>query len=102
MPGPNSIIISNFQYFPANLSVTAGTTISITNQDSMAHTVTSESAMNAFTPGAVNGVSFDTGSISSSASLTIPANATAGVVIPYFCTVHLQTMGQGQITVTGP
>jgi plastocyanin len=102
MPGPNSIIISNFQYFPANLSVTAGTTISITNQDSMTHTITSESAMNALTPGAVNGVQFDTGAISSSASLTIPTSATTGIVIPYFCTLHLQTMGQGQITITGP
>jgi plastocyanin len=100
-PGPNTIAITNFQYSPANLTVAPGTTVTVTNSDSMQHSVTSESVMNAFTPGAVNGIQFDTGAFSTTGSFTVPSNATAGVVIPYYCTVHLQTMGQGTITV-GP
>jgi hypothetical protein len=66
----------------------------------MQHSVTSQTVMNAFTPGAVNGIQFDTGAFSTGGSFTIPTTATAGTVIPYYCTVHLQTMGQGTITVT--
>jgi plastocyanin len=101
-PGPNTIAISNYQYSPANLSVAPGTTVTVTNVDSMQHSVTSESVINAFTAGAVNGVQFDTGAFSASGTFTVPSIATAGTVIPYFCTVHLQTMGQGTITITGP
>jgi plastocyanin len=101
-PGPNTIAISNFQYNPANLSVTPGTTVTVTNSDSMQHSVTSQSVMNAFTPGAVNGVLFDTGAFTTTGTFTIPSSATVGTVIPYYCTVHLQTMGQGQITVVAP
>ena len=100
-PGPNTIAISNFQYIPANLTVAPGTTVTVTNSDSMQHSVTSESVMNAFTPGAVNGIQFDTGAFTTTGSFTVPSTATAGMVIPYYCTVHLQTMGQGTITV-GP
>jgi plastocyanin len=99
---PNTIAISNFQYVPASMSVKPGTTISVTNTDSMQHSVTSESATGAFTPGMVNGVQFDTGAFTSNASFTIPSTATVGTVIPYYCTVHLATMGQGQITIIAP
>lgn len=101
-PAPNTIAVTNFQYSPANLSVAPGTTVTVTNSDSMQHSVTSQSVTNAFTFGAVNGVQFDTGAFTTSATFTIPSTATAGTVIPYYCTVHLQTMGQGQITVTAP
>ena len=99
-PSPNTIAVSNFQYFPANLSVPPGTTVNVTNSDSMQHSVTSQTVMNAFTPGAVNGIQFDTGAFTNSGSFTIPTTATVGTVIPYYCTVHLQTMGQGTITIT--
>jgi plastocyanin len=102
-PAPNTINVSNFQYNPANLSVAPGPPTNVTNQDGMQHSVTSESLTNAFTPGAVNGVQFDTGAFSTSGTFTIPSTATVGTVIPYYCTVHLQMMGQGQVTVVaGP
>jgi plastocyanin len=101
-PAPNTIAISNFQYVPANLSVAPGTTVTVTNSDSMQHSVTSESVTNAFTPGDVSGVHFDTGAFTTSGTFVIPSTATVGTVIPYYCTVHVQTMGQGQITVVAP
>ena len=101
-PAPNTIIISNYQYSPANLSVKPGTTITVSNQDSMTHSLTSENVMNAFASGAVDGVQFDTGAFLGNTTFTIPTTATAGTVIPYFCTVHLTTMGQGEITILAP
>jgi hypothetical protein len=64
--------------------------------------VTSETAPNAFTPGAVGGVSFDTGLFSGGQkSFTIPATAANGTVIPFFCQSHKQLMNtpNGAITV---
>lgn len=99
---PNTIAISNYQYSPANLLVKPGTTVTVSNQDPMQHSLTSQNVMNAFRVGAVDGVQFDTGPFSGNATFTIPATATVGTVIPYFCTVHLATMGQGQITIVAP
>jgi hypothetical protein len=60
--------------------------------------------MNAFTPGAVtNGgvvVQFDTGPFAGTTSFTVPMNAPAGTVVPFFCTVHLQTMSPPNGTLT--
>lgn len=66
----------------------------MTNSDSIPHTVTSESADDAFTPGAVNGVSFDTGTIGGHAStnFTIPNDAPSGTVIPFYCAFHTSMM----------
>lgn len=99
------IDIQNFAFSPANLDVPAGSTVTVTNADAVPHTVTSQSAPGAFTPGGVAGVSFDTGSIAGGASgtFTIPAGAPVGTVVPYYCTVHLGGMANaGQITVTAP
>jgi plastocyanin len=101
--GGPAITISNFTFSPAELTVAAGTAITVNNNDSTAHTVTSESADDAFTPGAVNGVSFDTGNIASggSAQITIPSSATSGTVIPFYCQIHKSGMSpaNGHITV---
>jgi plastocyanin len=86
------------------MSVTPGTTITVVNQDSMTHSVTSQVATGDLTPGAVNGISFDTGAFLGTVTFTIPSSATVGTVIPYYCAVHLLMMGmnQGQITVVAP
>jgi hypothetical protein len=60
--------------------------------DSVPHTVTSETNPNAFTPGAVAGVQFNTGPFTGTTTFTIPANAPVGTVIPYFCQIHLQAI----------
>jgi len=103
-PAANSITISNFQYSPANLSVMPGTTVTVSNEDPMQHSLTSQTQLGMYVAGAVDGVSFDTGAFEGSTSFVIPSTATPGTVIPYFCTVHTDTMGmgQGQITIVAP
>jgi plastocyanin len=96
----HTITIHNFAYSPSNLNVPPGATVTVVNQDTAPHSVTSESAMNDYTPGAVNGVSFDTGSFASGTrTFTIPASASAGTVVPYYCSVHLSSMPQGTVTI---
>ena len=77
--------------------------ITVTNSDGFPHTVTSEAADDDFSPGAVNGVSFDTGFLGGGASiqLTIPADAPSGTVIPFYCQVHTTMMNpaNGHVTV---
>jgi len=103
-PAANTITISNYTYSPSNLSVTPGTTVTVVNQDGTNHSLTSQSALGSYTAGAVNGVQFDTGPFTGTASFTISSTAQVGSVIPYFCTVHKGTMGmgQGQITIVAP
>lgn len=95
------ITIQNFRYEPENLSVPPGATVTVTNLDAAPHSVTSQMMVDAFMPGSVNGISFDTGAFSSgSRTFVIPATAAPGSIIPYFCTVHLNAMANdGQITV---
>jgi plastocyanin len=101
MPAANTITVSNFLFSPTSLSVAPGTTITVVNQDSMTHAVTSQTAMGALTPGEVNGVSFDTGAFLGTTTFAISSTATVGTVVPYYCAVHLLTMGmnQGQINI---
>lgn len=44
----HAIVIRNFMYSPALVTVTAGSTVSITNTDGAVHTVTSSGAPSAF------------------------------------------------------
>lgn len=98
-----SMSIAGFAFSPADFTVAPGTVITVTNNDSVAHTVTSENADNSFTPGSVAGVSFDTGSISpgGTATITIPSNAPSGTVVPYYCQFHKNGMNppNGHITI---
>jgi plastocyanin len=93
--------ISGFAFSPAGLTIDAGTTLLVLNDDGAPHTVTSEASDNAFVPGSVSGVSFDTGTIAAhgTAQITIPSTAGSGTVIPFFCNVHKSSMGNGHITV---
>ncbi len=88
------IAIANMTFSPANLVVHPGGTVTVHNNDTMAHTVTSEAAIGNFTAGAVAGVQFSTGLIQpgGTVSFTIPTTAAIGTVIPYFCVVHTTTM----------
>ncbi len=70
----NTISIVNMSFSPANLTVVAGTTVKWTNNDGMAHTVTSD-----------NG-SFDSGNIAGGASFS-KTFSTVGT-FPYHCTIH--------------
>jgi plastocyanin len=95
-----TITIQNFAFSPTNLDVPPGATVTVVNQDSVLHSVTSESAMGNFSPGGVNGVSFDTGAFTAGQrTFTIPASAPLGTVVPYYCSVHLSNMPQGTVTI---
>ena len=94
------ITIQSLNFTPLNVTVSPGTTITVRNLDGILHSLTSEAAMGNYSPGAVNGVSFDTGLFSTGdKTITIPANAAPGTVVPYFCRFHLSMMPQGTITV---
>ena len=95
-----TITIQNFAYSPSNLDVPPGATVTVVNRDTAPHSVTSESAVGNFTPGAVNGVSFDTGNFGAGTrTFAISPSAPSGTVVPYYCAVHLSTMPQGTVTI---
>jgi plastocyanin len=84
--GPDTIVIQNFAFHPASLSVPPGTTVTVINRDSTTHTVTSTA----------NPKAFDTGDVAPGASVTFHAPAHAGAYA-YICQIH-QYM-QGLLTV---
>jgi len=91
--GGFTITIQNMAFSPVRLAVPPGATVTVNNMDAgTPHSVTSQAADGAFTPGAVGGVQFDTGAFTGTRTFTIPANAPAGTVIPYYCTVHTGSM----------
>ncbi len=100
--GAYVITISNLAYSPLDLHVPAGATVTVVNKDGMDHSVTSEATSGSYTPGAPSGVApFDTGAFSSGQkTFTLPANTPAGTVIPYYCSVHRQTMATPNGTIT--
>lgn len=97
-----TISIDGFVFSPANLSARPGETICVVNNDTSAHTITSESEPDAFDDDG----RFDSGILSAGEDgfFTIPENAAAGDVIPYYCDVHLGAMvpPNGSITVIAP
>ncbi len=97
-----AITIQNMGFTPLNLAVPAGATVTVVNLDGMAHSLTSEPRAGSYTRGAPSGLTpFDTGTFSSGQkTIIVPANAAAGTVIPYFCTVHTSTMTTPNGTIT--
>ncbi len=95
------ISITNLTWSPVNLRAPPGATVTVINNDATTHSVTSEASLNAFTPGSVAGVSFDTGAFTGTKTFVLPSNASNGTVIPFYCTVHVATMipPNGSITI---
>ncbi len=73
-PGTNEVWIQGMAFNPSAITVTAGTTITWTNKDGFAHTVTSNTGL------------FDSGTINSNGTYS-HLFATAGT-FPYHCTIH--------------
>src|SRR3954471_10264766 len=79
-----SVTIAGFAFSPASLTITAGTTVTWTNQDSATHTATADDG------------SWDTGNIAQGASGSVTFN-TPGT-FTYHCSIHPNMTGT--ITVT--
>jgi plastocyanin len=75
------IVISKFLYSPVNLQVKPGATVTVVNQDPVAHTVTAET-----------GSGFDSGTINGNATGTFTAPTTPGTY-RYICIFHSQMHG---------
>jgi plastocyanin len=80
----NAVTISNYSFGPATLTVKVGTTVKWTNQDTVAHTVTSDSGV------------FDSGNLPQGQSFSYTF-ATAGTY-PYHCTYHAMMTGTVVVT----
>ncbi|MFB7909834.1 cupredoxin domain-containing protein [Kitasatospora sp. NPDC056076] len=73
--GSVRITIKNFAFQPATVTLRPGDTVTVTNQDSTAHTLTADDK------------SFDTGTIAPGATATFTAPEKSGAH-PYICTIH--------------
>lgn len=73
-PGANEVFIQGMAFTPSSITVTAGTTITWTNKDAVAHTVTSKTN------------AFDSGNLGTNATFSFTF-ATAGTY-SYYCKVH--------------
>ncbi|SRR5258706_13088069 len=85
-PTGNNISMSGMKFSPASKTVTKGTVVKWTNNDTYAHTVTSN-----------DGTSFDSGNIAGSGTYSYTA-ATVGT-FDYHCTIHGLAMS-GTLIVT--
>ena len=74
MPGPNEVFIQGKAFDPGTITVVANTTITWTNKDGVAHTVTSNTGL------------FDSGTINANGTYS-HMFSTAGTY-PYHCTIH--------------
>jgi plastocyanin len=84
--GSATITIQNFNFSPSKITVTPGEKVTVTNKDSVAHTVTA------------NDKKFNTGDIGPGKTVTFTAPSSPGSY-PYICTIH-QYM-TGMLTVKG-
>jgi plastocyanin len=71
----NAVTISNFKFTPATITVKQGARVTVTNDDSTAHTATAD-----------DGHSFDTGSLDQGASQTISVSKPGSYA--YHCSIH--------------
>jgi plastocyanin len=103
-PSGPTITMDGMSFSPSNLDVAAGATITVVNNDTLsAHTVTSEAVAAAYVKAQVDGgFTFDTGALMSGATATIsvPAGLASGLVMPYFCEIHMATMNPPNPTIT--
>jgi plastocyanin len=87
--GAVTIVITNFVFIPAHVTVTPGERILIHNNDSVAHTLTA-------TSGTTPAANFNTGDIQPGQTKSIVAPTTSGTY-QYLCSIH--NFMTGEITV---
>jgi plastocyanin len=97
-----TITIDSFIFSPVTLSAKPGEVIKVVNNDTTTHTVTSESALNAFDD---NG-DFDSNDLNGGqeGSIVIPSDATVGGSLFFYCEIHKADMDtpNGTITIVAP
>jgi len=75
--------------------------ITLVNNDTMPHSVTSEANAGDYSPGAPSGVTaFDTGPFHGTTTFTLSTTALDGTVIPFYCSVHKASMATPTGTIT--
>lgn len=79
--GAARIVIKDFLFGPASLTVAPGTVVTVLNEDQTPHTAT-----------ATDSQAFDTGTIAGGKSVTFKAPAKAGSY-SYICTIHQYMKG---------
>lgn len=82
--GPNAVTIGGFAFQPAQLQVKAGTTVTWTNTDLVAHTVTAQDG------------SFDSGRLERGQSFS--HTFTRAGTVNYHCAIHPDMVGAVQVT----
>jgi len=78
---PNTIVIKNFMFQPMSLTVSPSAKVTVTNDDSVAHTIT-----------ASGNKAFDTGNVAPGKSVTFTAPTAAGTYA-YICSIHQYMQG---------
>jgi plastocyanin len=73
-PGANEVLIQSFAFSPTTITVSVNSTITWTNKDAAAHTVTSDNGL------------FDSGNMNTDA--TFSHQFTTAGTFPYHCTYH--------------
>jgi plastocyanin len=71
----SAVTISNFKFAPASLTVKSGAKVTVTNDDSTAHTFTAD-----------DGNSFDTGDLDPGSAKTVSVSKPGSY--PYHCNIH--------------
>jgi len=79
-PGANEVFIESFSFTPSTITVAVNTTITWTNKDGIAHTVTSDEAL------------FDSGTVNPKGTYT--HQFTSLGTFSYHCTIHPTMTGK--------
>lgn len=82
----NSVVIENFAFSPSNITVKKGTTVSWTNKDSTAHTVTENDSQ----------TGPDSGNLANGKSYSFTYNAVG--TFKYHCSIHPNMVGTVTVT----
>jgi plastocyanin len=84
VPGINEVWIQDKAFNPNYISISSGTTITWTNKEGVAHTVTGN-----------DGLPFDSGSIATNGTWSHTFSSVG--IFPYHCTIHLSMVATVEV-----
>ncbi len=95
--------IVDYTFVPPRITVAPGSAVLFLNLDGFQHAIATEAAAGSHVTAAAGGVSFETPPFTGSMTVTVPATAAPGTVIPFFCWLHPgASVGDGEIVVAAP